>query len=304
MTDSLISSSSSPRYIDLRRLHQFVIAVDSPSLRVAAEQLFVTQQGLSASLRQLEADLNLELFVRTNRTLRVSPAGAELYRRAPALLAGGRSALTAVHRIVEEAPPLYVIGHTPDISGEEVHQILAPHLPALSGQPFRVAEVYPDRIRQELLEGRIDLALRRTIDRSLDLDSRVIAYHILRLAVSSRHPLAARSEVSIADLADFPVVVGEPEHRSLYTDYLVALCHREGFQPQLVTNPIQGTPPSTIIASSTTKCAFVTDPTGLTYGGQLRVIDFDDPPKVPVQAVWLPHTASPVRDRLVKDAAD
>lgn len=54
-----------PRFLDLRRVHQFVTAVEAPNLRIAATQLFMTQQGLSASLRQLESDLGVDLFSRS-----------------------------------------------------------------------------------------------------------------------------------------------------------------------------------------------------------------------------------------------
>ncbi|MGW0038709.1 LysR family transcriptional regulator [Gordonia sp. NPDC003376] len=291
-------NGATPRFLDLRRLHQFVTAVEAPNLRIAAAQLFMTQQGLSASLRQLESDLGVDLFSRSGRTLLTNQAGLELYRRAPALLAGGRQTVEAVHRAIGETARPFVIGHTPAVSGEEVYRLIEPLLSKMPSQPFKVTQVYPDRIRDELHSGAIDVALRRAIDHSLDLESTVVAYHTLRLAVSVRHPLAQRKVVVTTDLVDYPIVVWGPEHQSFYTDFVVALCHREGFEPTLLVNPVQGTPPSTAVAADDSACAFVTDPAGEAFGGRVRVIEFQDAPKVPLQAVWLPHSASPVRDVL------
>nr|WP_238403478.1 LysR substrate-binding domain-containing protein [Gordonia desulfuricans] len=226
-------------------------------------------------------------------------AGRELYRRAPALLAGGQQTVEAVHRAIEETPRPFVIGHTPAVSGEEVYQLIEPLLSQMSAQPFKVTQVYPDRIRDELHSGAIDVALRRAIDHSLDLESTVATYHTLRLAVSVHHPLAHRKVVVTADLADYPIIVWGPENQSFYTDFVVSLCHREGFEPSLLVNPIQGTPPSTAVATSDSACAFVTDPAGDVFGGRVRVIEFQDAPKIPLQAIWLPHgSPSPVRDAL------
>ncbi|MGC4935124.1 LysR family transcriptional regulator [Gordonia sp. DT30] len=293
------NSRRNPRFLDLRRLHQFVTAVESPNLRIAAAELFVTQQGLSSSLRQLEADLGVELFSRSGRHLRPSEAGRELYRRAPALLAGGQQTIEAVHRAIEETPRPFVIGHTPAIVGEEVFELIEPALATVGTQPFKIVQVSPENIRQELLDGDIDLAIRRAIDHSLDLATTVVAHHTLRLAVSVRHPLAAASAVKISDLAGYPIIMWGPEHHSFYTDYVTALCHREGLYPDLVTNPIEGAPPSTAVATSDTACTFVTCPSGTALGGRVRVIDFTEPHQVPMQAVWLPHTVSPVRDLLL-----
>ncbi|MGC4935125.1 LysR family transcriptional regulator [Gordonia sp. DT30] len=295
-------SQRSPQFLDLRRLHQFVTAVESPNLRVAATELFVTQQGLSSSLRQLEADLGVELFSRSGRHLRPSEAGRELYRRAPALLAVGQQTIAAIHRAIERAPRPFVIGHTPAVAGEEVFDLVEPTLAGMGSQSFKFVQVSPENIRQRLLDGTIDVAIRRAIGHSLDLATTVVAHHTLRLAVSVRHELAGASAVSIAELAGYPIVMWGPERHSSYTDYLISLCHREGLRPDLVINPIEGASPSTAVAASDTACTFVTSQSGTALGGRVQVIDFTEPHLVPMQAVWLPHTVSPVRDLLLTGA--
>ena len=42
------------RDIDLRRLRMFVVVMEAPSLRVAADDLFISQQALSSAIRELE----------------------------------------------------------------------------------------------------------------------------------------------------------------------------------------------------------------------------------------------------------
>jgi len=101
------------------------------------------------------------------------------------------------------------------------------------------------------------------------------------------------------DLADTPIVVWAPERKSFYTDFLISYCRRAGFEPTLVVNQIQGTPPFTAVRRYPEACAFVTDVPGDLQGGTVRVLAFDEPPLAPVQAMWLPHTHSAVRDAIV-----
>ena len=94
-------------------------------------------------------------------------------------------------------------------------------------------------------------------------------------------------------------MVWAPPHTSFYTDFLVAQCRRAGFEPDLLVNRVQGTPPATAVLTSPHAAAFVTDPPGPRSGGRVVVVELDDAPQVPVQALWLPHTTDPVRAELL-----
>lgn len=57
---------------------KYAIAVsDTGSMNEAAKQLFITQPSLSASIRELEQELGLELFKRSSRGVSVTPKGKE-----------------------------------------------------------------------------------------------------------------------------------------------------------------------------------------------------------------------------------
>ncbi|WP_243635344.1 helix-turn-helix domain-containing protein, partial [Tsukamurella pulmonis] len=68
---------------DLRRLEQFVAAMEEPSLAAAAGRLHLSQQALSAALRQLERELGTPLFTRSGRRLAPTAAARALYDGAP-----------------------------------------------------------------------------------------------------------------------------------------------------------------------------------------------------------------------------
>ena len=50
---------------------------DTISMYVAARSLFITQPSLSASIKELENEIGVELFKRTNRGITVTPEGEE-----------------------------------------------------------------------------------------------------------------------------------------------------------------------------------------------------------------------------------
>lgn len=234
--------SSLADLLDSRRLFQFVVAAEAPTLAAAAADLFITQQALSSAIRQLERDLGVELFSRAQRSLQLTDAGHELYTGAKPLLAGIR-VLANTTRNISNPQRAFVIAHSPAISGEEVYRIIEPIVVADPAASITVRQVFPSTMRDGLLDGSLDLALRRGVDMPADLATDTLLYQPLRIAVVQSHPLAAQDCVDITEIAEHPIVVWAPPRHSFYTDLLVSHCRRSGFEPRLLINPVQGTPP-------------------------------------------------------------
>lgn len=61
----------------LLQLNYAIIIADTGSMNEAAKRLFITQPSLSASVKELEQEIGLEIFRRTNRGIVVTPEGKE-----------------------------------------------------------------------------------------------------------------------------------------------------------------------------------------------------------------------------------
>lgn len=72
--------------IDLVQLRTFVAVAEEQHLTRAAERLHVSQSAASAHVRAIEEMLDMQLFVRTNRSLELTRAGQMLLRQAKGLL--------------------------------------------------------------------------------------------------------------------------------------------------------------------------------------------------------------------------
>lgn len=65
--------------MNLNYMQYFVCAVDRASLSAAAEDLFITPQGLSQALQRLENEYNTKLFYRDGNAIRPTKAGEMVY---------------------------------------------------------------------------------------------------------------------------------------------------------------------------------------------------------------------------------
>src|ERR1035438_526658 len=73
--------------VDLRLLRSFVTMAEEGNGGRAARRLYISQPALSKQLQRLEAFLDVELFGRHHRMLRLTPAGAAFLDDAGKLLA-------------------------------------------------------------------------------------------------------------------------------------------------------------------------------------------------------------------------
>ena len=285
-------------YPDLRRLQHFLAVADAGGFTRAADQLHLSQQALSSSIRQLEKELGATLFDRDGRRVSLTPAGRQLHSDARTLLAAAHTVTDHVQRAASAARENYVVGHTPALESVEAYALLEPVIDAFADVSFTFREMFPDQLSPALLDGSIQLALRRGVVPDRDLATAVLGYHQVRVAVLSAHPLARRDAVDLTDLTDERIALWAPPGASYYSDLLLGACRRAGFEPDYVVSRVQGA--ATIAAPLTTGAvAFVTHPVGPMMSGRVTVVDLRPPLLVPVQAMWQRHTRSPIRDLLL-----
>ncbi len=61
----------------LQQLRQAITIADSKSMNEAAKKLFLSQPSLSAAVKELEEEIGITIFIRSNRGITVTPQGIE-----------------------------------------------------------------------------------------------------------------------------------------------------------------------------------------------------------------------------------
>ena len=286
--------------LDLRKVEHFVAVAEERSMTRAAARLHLSQQALSMSMRALERELGVPLLDRSRRGVVLLASGEALYADAVPLLAAATAAVGRARRADRGEPELLRIGHTPAVTGIEITEMLA-GAPA-SGASVQVVALLPDELSERLRDRSVDIGLSRATAPAAGLAGQVVARHRLRLAVRAGHRLAHRHAVTLPELAAETLIVGAPPGVCAYTDLLLGLCRRAGFEPRHRVTPVQGTPPVTTVLG-TDGAALVTEAPGPAVGGAVRVVELEPETTVPVLASWRRDTRSVLRDVLVAGLA-
>lgn len=283
---------------DLRRLQHFITVAEAGGFTRAADQLHLSQQALSSSIRQLEKELGVTLFEREGRRTTLTQAGHQLRNEGRTLLAAAHTVTDRVQRTASAARENYVVGHTPALDTVEVYELLEAAIDAFTDVSFTFRQMFPDQLSRGLLDGSVQLGLRRGVVPDPDLATAVIGYHTVRVALPSDHRLAHEPAIDLTELAGETIALWAPPGASYYSDQLLGACRRAGFEPDYIVSRVQGA--ATVAAPLTTgAAAFVTHRAGSAVGGRVSIVDLRPPLLVPVQAMWQRHTQSPIRDLLL-----
>lgn len=285
--------------IDLYRLEQLIVVAEEGSITRAAARLHLSQQAVSTSLRALEREVGVSLLDRSGPHIRLLPAGEMLVSDARVLMGVANSALERARRVGRGDVEVLHVGHTPAVTGDEVAELVrSVHRlhPDLRIEPH---QRYPSEIREQLLDGALDLGLCRAMRPIHGIARRTVARNRLAVAVSAEHRFADRDCIAISDLADETILVWGPPGGSGYTDLLITLCRQDGIEPKTALSQVQGVSPATTVVA-TGYVAFVTAPPGPAAEGAARVITLDPPIHVPLIALWLEHGLSDAREAFVR----
>ncbi|MFF0138796.1 LysR family transcriptional regulator [Streptomyces sp. NPDC005227] len=182
--------------LDLRKLRYFVAVAEHRHFGRAAEELYIAQPVLSRQIRALEQELGCALFVRTTRSVQLTPAGEQLREEAPGLLASVDSAVRRVHEIGRGVERL-VVAFTPGLHVSDAVRAFS------AGHPDVEIELLQVKWWEQtapLRDGRADVGyLRRPFD-DRGLHTVPVGTERKDACLPVSHPLARRSALLMADL--------------------------------------------------------------------------------------------------------
>ncbi|GAA5175788.1 LysR family transcriptional regulator [Niveibacterium umoris] len=141
----------------LRAMAIFARVVDTGSMSAAARALGLSTSAVSQQIRALEADTGVVLLHRSTRRLTLTAAGSGFYEGCAEMLA---AAERAEQRLAEQRDaPVGELWVTAPMSFASAH--LGPALaPLLRANPQLTLRVFATDARLDLIESRIDLAIR------------------------------------------------------------------------------------------------------------------------------------------------
>lgn len=145
--------------MNLRTLRYFVAIADAGSLSAAAVSLSIAQPALSRQLRDLEADLGMQLLQRSSRGVRLTPGGVTLYESARRMLAESTRVRQLLAGQDHGRPASITLGASPTLARVLLPGVFERCHDGLAGVNLVVREAFTPVLLDGLERGRIDIAV-------------------------------------------------------------------------------------------------------------------------------------------------
>ncbi|MEQ0565571.1 LysR family transcriptional regulator [Amycolatopsis sp. NEAU-NG30] len=217
--------------MDVQTLRLFREVAEGATVTETAARGHLTQPALSRALRRLERDAGAELFRRSGRVLRLTPAGHAFKRHVDLVLDQLDQGLREVGEIVAPGTGVVPLAFLHTFGTWLVPAVLRDFLREHPGARFELRQHGEAGLEAELLGGTADLVLTSGDPQHAQLAWTRLLVEPLRLAVPPQHRLARRRRVRLADVADETFILLRPGYALRETTE--RLCAEAGFSPRV-----------------------------------------------------------------------
>lgn len=275
-------------------MRYFVAVAEELHFSRAAQRLHIAQPPLSAQIRQLEDGVGVRLFLRTKRSVQLTPAGRafliearQILDRAARAIEVARSAdTTEAGRLVVACGPIAIYALVP--------AVLTTFRAQCPGVDLLLMETMPLGVIEGLQKGTVDAGLVVPYFDGVAVKREIILTLPMAVVVPPSHPLANRGPLRLDELERERLVLFSRGMGSGYTEHIVGLLHRRGFTPS-VAHEVTGLQALFAMVSAGYGVSLVPESLARLAGREVVFVEFREPkPEIELCLAWRANNVSPL----------
>jgi len=220
--------------VRFRHLRTFVEAARQRSIGKAAEILHVTQPAVSKAIRELEETLDVKLFEKDGRGIKITRYGEVFLHHAGASLAAIQQGIDSLNG-ANSGPPVR-LGALPTVSARLVPRAMQLFLDEQTDSPIKIVTGENTVLLDQLRLGVLDLVLGRLAapEQMRGLHFEYLYSEQVRFIVRKNHPLVAAPRFDFSLMRNYTVLM--PPIGSVIRPYVdrYLLSHGQGEFPHAI----------------------------------------------------------------------
>lgn len=217
--------------MELKQLRNFLTVAEELHFGHAAKRLHISQPALSFDIRKFEEQLNVSLFIRTNKRVSLTAAGHQLLKEAPSLLNKAKE-LERLVRLSEQGTVGQLrIGYVNSMIFRGLPEAVARFEASYPKVEIVLREMNSQEQLTALGQRYIDIGCAHSAHHPTDIVSTTLLAEPFVCCLPESHPLAKEPVIAVNKLAAEPFICFPRTVSPHYHDNIIAICIRAGFSP-------------------------------------------------------------------------
>jgi len=207
----------------LNQIRYFLALAQEKHFARAANQSFISQPTLSAAIKKLEHQLDVQLFERGHRQeVKLTKEGEALIPLAQSLLDNAQAFQNLSQSQADHFHQPFRLGVIYSVAPYLLPKLIprvkkvAPHLPLL------LEENYTHNLKQLLIQGDIDAAIIALPFEAAGIETQTLYKEIFCVVAPSAHPLAKKSKIKRSEISAQELLLLGPGH--CFRDQVLDAC--------------------------------------------------------------------------------
>ncbi len=205
------------------------------SFTEAAKALYMAQPALSKQIAMLEQEIDIQLFDRTRRYVRLTPQGQVLYHELRNIVKLKDAAINKARSAGLEQGGTLTVGVTTDnLPKEYIPEVIYSFVSSYANCSFEITVHDTKTLRDGISAGVYDLviAMNFEVDGIERLAIRELAEQRVEFVISKHHPLVKMDPITVGDLATEMFICVENEVLKPTMEKLEGAFERIGYKPK------------------------------------------------------------------------
>lgn len=285
--------------IELRHLTYFLAVAEELHFRRAADRLFISQPGLSRQIKQMEDNLGITLFERTNKKVILTKAGKYLKEEVSLLLKNLNDNLNHAQLIHEGMEGQISFGYVGSAMQNVIPQLLLKIKEDHPNIHYSLREMENPNQIDALIQKEIDLAFVRLDKVPKGLEIRPVFEDTFSLVLPKDHPVNKQNFRNLKDLKEEAFILFDQSYSPAYYEQVMQIFKHSGFYPIISHHTVHA---STIfrLVENNLGISIVPSSLGLGYDMDVKLIELDKiKQKTVLSAAWNSSNRNPILEKIL-----
>ena len=218
--------------MDIKTLRYFLQICEDGSFSKASKNLYISQQGLSKSIGNLEKEIGVPLFNRTSTGNQLTEYGEYLNNKASTIVYQFDILTEGIEDIKQKNKKFLNIGVPFGVINALSLDLINEFNKIYPNIVLNIKEYTDSKCEEAILNGDVDLGFAIAYFDKDKFDYKIVKYEKLYAIINKKHPLANRDYIDFSDLKNEKIIINSTESK-IHHNFLIK-CLENGFNPNII----------------------------------------------------------------------